>query len=71
MVRCSIVINTRQQQSTVCTTLFTEQNKAEDAQSLYVLMVPKWTPASLRLALNYLGVKFYSDKISQLLYFGL
>jgi hypothetical protein len=33
MFRCSIAINTRQQHSAVCTTLFTDQNKAEDAQS--------------------------------------
>jgi hypothetical protein len=51
MVRCSVAINTRQQHKT---TLFTEQNKVEDAQSLSGLMVSKWTSVSLRLALNYL-----------------
>jgi len=71
MVRCSLAINTRRQQSTARTALFTVQNKAEDAQSLSGLMVPKWTPAALRLALNYLRAKFYSNKIGQLRYFGM
>jgi len=71
MVRCSIAINTRQQHRAVRTTLFTEQNKAEDAQSLSRLTVPKCTPVSLRLALNDLNAKFYSNKNRQLRYFGM
>jgi len=71
MVRCSIAINTRQQHCAVRTTLFTEQNKVEGAQSLSGLTVPKWTPVSLRLNLNDLNAKLYSNKIRQLRYFGM